>query len=123
MGGSPLGPRARTGRPTALLSAVATFLGALFICLGPPAEHHGRLVTLAPSAQLVPSYSCPFDDGSCGLLPKTVAAVLTTPPPDAPDTVEERLPRPDPAAGPGVALRTPAQPRAPDLHVLQVLRT
>ncbi|MER5766661.1 hypothetical protein [Streptomyces sp. NPDC001985] len=123
MGGSPLGPIARTRRPTALLSAVATFLGALFICLGPAAEHHSTTVTLALSAEQVPAFSCPYDRGACGLLPVAGPAVLTAPPPDAPPAAREPLPRLGQLDRRGPTALAMAQPRAPDLYVLQVLRT
>ncbi|GAA2252452.1 hypothetical protein GCM10010232_45930 [Streptomyces amakusaensis] len=123
MGGSRLGPGARVWRPTALLSAVATFLGALFICLGPAGTDHARLLTTSPAAQLTPAYSCPFDSGSCGVMTTVTPAVLTPQPPDAPPLAEARLPRLDRAVRSGAPVSTAARPRAPDLHVLQVLRT
>ncbi|MGW6460336.1 hypothetical protein ACWF94_31180 [Streptomyces sp. NPDC055078] len=103
----------------ALLTAVATLLGALFICLSPPPERH---ISLSHSEHVVPAFSCPYDDGDCGLLPKAGPAVLTVPPPDAPLDAGEtstHAARPPGAAG---QARPDARPRAPGLHVLQVLR-
>ncbi|MFI1012500.1 hypothetical protein [Streptomyces sp. NPDC020965] len=108
---------------------MATLVGALFICLSPPAEHHRTadrfraMITVSPSAPVVPAYTCPYDRGACGLLPVTGPAVLTVPPPDSPIAAAEqpaRLDRPVDGARPP---HSDSQPRAPDLHVLQVLRT
>ncbi|GGT45486.1 hypothetical protein GCM10010271_56750 [Streptomyces kurssanovii] len=143
MGGSRTDRLSRTARPTALLSAVATLLGALFICLGPAGTHHGKpsprahgpgataaeagtptasARTATPTAT---AYSCPYDDGGCGLLPVLSPAVLTVPPPqlDAPLEAGAPLPHPGPAADAGGRGRSGVLARAPDLHVLQVLRT
>ncbi|TQK44083.1 hypothetical protein FBY35_5564 [Streptomyces sp. SLBN-118] len=128
MGAPRLSDIARTARPMALLSAVATLLGALFICLSPPAGHH----TAAPastsgstsaSGDAAAAYTCPYDKGACGLMPLVKPAVLTAPPLDAP--VEAGAQPPHLGAPPaGASLpRSGAQPRAPSLHVLQVLRT
>ncbi|MBY6305161.1 hypothetical protein I3J09_21090 [Streptomyces clavuligerus] len=107
----------------ALLSAVATLLGALFLCLDPPDEHHRPGITLDPARHSAPAFSCPNDRGACGLLPTVSAAVLTAPPPDSPADPGHRLPRLDRDPVTGAPTATPARPRAPDLHVLQVLRT
>ncbi|GLF94003.1 hypothetical protein [Streptomyces yaizuensis] len=124
MGGSPSGHRPPNQRPTALLSAVATLLGALFLCLATtPDDHHGPGITLTPAAQSAPAFSCPYENGSCGLRPVLSAAVLTVPPPDSVPAAEEPAPRPDRSAAAGAAPATPVRSRAPDLHVLQVLRT
>ncbi|MER7048312.1 hypothetical protein [Streptomyces jumonjinensis] len=106
----------------ALLSAVATFLGALFICLSPPDGRHTSAITLAPSAQLQPAFSCPYENGSCGVLPAVGPAVLTAPPPDSPPPAGPHPPYAGPPAHAAPAPGT-ARSRAPDLHVLQVLRT
>ncbi|ALC23572.1 hypothetical protein ACH46N_08000 [Streptomyces pristinaespiralis] len=141
MGGSRTDRLSRTARPTALLSAVATLLGALFICLGPAGTHHGKPSprTHGPGATAAAgfgapdgagvfpatAYSCPYDDGGCGLLPVLSPAVLTVPPPqlDAPLEAGAPLPHPGPAADAGGQGRSGVLARAPDLHVLQVLRT
>ncbi|NWF27630.1 hypothetical protein HW130_15395 [Streptomyces sp. PKU-EA00015] len=123
----------RSARPTALLSSVATLLGALFICLGPsaPAPHRGAAheaaAVRAPGATgggPEPSavFSCPYDRGDCGLLPVLGPAVLTAPPLDAPLAAAAELPYTAAPADGGGPPRTGALPRAPDLHVLQVLR-
>ncbi|MFP1624019.1 hypothetical protein ACLB9X_02085 [Streptomyces sp. 5K101] len=123
----------RSARPTALLSSVATLLGALFICLGPsaPAPHpgaaHGAAALRAPGAaaggaEPSAAFSCPYDRGDCGLLPVLSPAVLTAPPPDAPPAAAAEIPYPTAPAGRAGPPRTGALPRAPDLHVLQVLR-
>ncbi|NUK03744.1 hypothetical protein HRW23_17730 [Streptomyces lunaelactis] len=117
MGGSPLNHIARTARPMALLSAAATLLGALFICVSPPSPHHNA------SPDIRTAYTCPYDNGACGLLPLVEAAVLTAPPHDAPLEAGALPSQLDPSASAGRPARSGAQPRAPDLHVLQVLRT
>ncbi|MFF9910785.1 hypothetical protein [Streptomyces sp. NPDC013457] len=114
----------------ALASAVATLLAALFVCLGAgdtaPAHdettraHHR--VTAAENTYEI-EYVCPYDRGDCSLFPSLSPAVLTAPPLDPPQHAEGRLPGPVPAYHSGRAPRPGAQPRAPDLHVLQVLRT
>jgi hypothetical protein len=117
---------------------VATLLAALFVCAGTtdaPAHHAGeRRVTLAVPAHhpgearvalgaRADAYVCPYDRGDCSLFPSLSPAVLTAPPLDPPPHAEGRLPRLDTPHHPGRAPRSGAQPRAPDLHVLQVLRT
>lgn len=141
MGGTRTYRLSRTARPTALLSAVATLVGALFICLGPAGTHHDKpsFGTHGPGASAAAglgapdgagafpatAYSCPYDDGGCGLLPVLSPAVLTAPPPqlDAPLEAGAPLPHLRPAAAPGGQGRSGVLARAPDLHVLQVLRT
>ncbi|MFD5769164.1 hypothetical protein ACFWIN_25540 [Streptomyces sp. NPDC127049] len=130
----------RHARPLALVSAVATLLGALFVCLGPgpagPGRHpgHERAAAAAtaaapgPAATPVPgggrsAYVCPYDRGDCSLFPSLSPAVLSAPPLDPPLHTEDRLPRVDARAGDGTAGGPGVRPRAPDLHVLQVLRT
>lgn len=121
---------ARTARLTALLGAVATLLAALFLCLGQPettpgTTAHGahRGLTTAGLGPSGSAYDCPYDRGACGLYPDLTAAVLTAPPLDGPSDGDGL------AVGPGRirqapgALPTGAPSRAPDLHVLQVLRT
>ncbi|MEU3693738.1 hypothetical protein [Streptomyces narbonensis] len=112
----------------ALVSAVATLLAALFVCLGPGPgtdPHHPA----APQAEgvrvsaVVAEYICPYDRGGCSLVPSLSPAVLSAPPLDPPLQAEDRLPRLDPPSDNGPARRSGIRPRAPDLHVLQVLRT
>jgi hypothetical protein len=125
---------------------VATFLGALFFCLGPGGAHEataspahgsaneaaGESASTSAGASAGASaygplsataYSCPYDDGGCGLRPVLGPAVLTAPPLDAPPPAGA-APAPwgtDPDAAP--PHHSGAQARAPDLHVLQVMRT
>ncbi|QES22581.1 hypothetical protein DEJ46_28635 [Streptomyces venezuelae] len=118
----------RHARPMALVSAVATLLAALFVCLGPGPgtdPHHPA----APRAEgprvsaAAAEYICPYDRGGCSLVPSLSPAVLSAPPLDPPLQAEGRLPRLDPPSDSGPARRSGIRPRAPDLHVLQVLRT
>ncbi|MFG2328183.1 hypothetical protein ACGFMM_01020 [Streptomyces sp. NPDC048604] len=117
----------------ALLSAVAALLGVLLVCpdLVPTAAHHDRAAGAPTSARALTAvgpaaaheYVCPYDRGDCRLLPALGSAVLTAPPTDPP------LQATDPATGAragdegGRTLPAGARPRAPDLHVLQVLRS
>ncbi|WP_406001254.1 hypothetical protein [Streptomyces sp. NBC_00829] len=121
MGGPRVNGIARTARPMALLSAVATLLSALFICVSLPSGHHAP--ASAADGDTVTVYSCPYDDGGCGLLPTVSPAVLTAPPLDSPLDAAEQPARPGQTDSAGAPPRSQAQPRAPGLHVLQVLRT
>lgn len=129
----------------ALVSAVATLLAALFFCLGagpgPEAHHAGTgpeaesgsagtgaaARTATPAARAaagsVVEYICPYDRGGCSLFPSLSPAVLSAPPLDPPLHAADGLPRVEPPSGDGAARRSGVRPRAPDLHVLQVLRT
>lgn len=129
----------------ALVSAVATLLAALFFCLGAgpgPEDHHagtGAVAASGPAAsgttatgtkaagpaatRTVVEYICPFDRGGCSLFPSLSPAVLSAPPLDPPLHAADGLPRVEPPSGDGAARRSGVRPRAPDLHVLQVLRT
>ncbi|MEU5216282.1 hypothetical protein AB0G79_08770 [Streptomyces sp. NPDC020807] len=119
----------------ALASAVATLLAALFVCLGGvepgDGDHHGEAADSAPATYDVRAvavtetgeYVCPYDRGGCSLLPSLSPAVLGAPPLDSPLHAAGGHPRLDTAADAGPAHRSGARPRAPDLHVLQVLRT
>ncbi|MEV6331698.1 hypothetical protein [Streptomyces sp. NPDC051909] len=135
MGGPRLVRLSRHLRPTALVSAVATLLGALFLCLGvsDPAGHREP----RPAAQTVTrthapagaqalddeQYACPYERGGCSLFPALSPAVLSAPPLDPPLHADGRAARPAEALGDGRPPHPGARPRAPDLHVLQVLRT
>ncbi|MGX1884714.1 hypothetical protein [Streptomyces sp. NPDC055287] len=111
----------------ALLSAVATLLAALFVCLGTgpePREHHGAaaaVATTATPAQDGPAYICPYDSPHCGVFPHLSPAVLTAPPPATPVAAEPQYSAPPAAAGP--ARGSDVLPRTPGRHVLQVMRT
>ncbi|WP_282691926.1 hypothetical protein [Streptomyces sp. CC208A] len=140
MGALRLERPSQRARPLALASAVATLLAALFVCLGSgpggadaAGGHpgHGRSAALAvegPSLTAVPApgrsaYVCPYDRGGCSLFPSLSPAVLSAPPLDPPLHAEDRLPRVDAVGGDGAARGPGVRARAPDLHVLQVLRT
>ncbi|MFB9554887.1 hypothetical protein [Streptomyces roseoviridis] len=111
----------------ALVSAVATLLGALFLCLGVAdpaerAEHHRAAAHVTGGDRHV-QYVCPYGGGDCSLFPSLSPAVLSAPPLDPPLHAVGRLPRPDASPADGRVFLAGARPRAPDLHVLQVLRT
>lgn len=140
MGGPRHRQRIRVTRPTALLGVVATLFAALLICTG-SADHprtadatNATGMTLVTGAEAEAgagaghpaeaAFVCPYDPAGCSLFPHLSPAVLTVPPPAAPlgadvQPVRLELPHPD-----GRSLRSGgARARAPDLHVLQVLRT
>ncbi|MFD9246560.1 hypothetical protein ACFV0D_32475 [Streptomyces sp. NPDC059556] len=146
MGATRLVRPSQHARPMALVSAVATLLAALFFCLGagpgPEAHHAGtgpgaasgsagtatgaaaRAATTARAATgTVVEYICPYDRGGCSLFPSLSPAVLSAPPLDPPLHAADGLPRVEPPSGDCAARRSGVRPRAPDLHVLQVLRT
>ncbi|MCX5225848.1 hypothetical protein ABZY16_24620 [Streptomyces sp. NPDC006553] len=139
MGATRLVRPSQHARPMALVSAVATLLAALFFCLGAgpgPENHHagtgprtpsgatatGTTATPAATGTVV-EYICPYDRGGCSLFPSLSPAVLSAPPLDPPLHAADGLPRFEPPSGDGAARRSGVRPRAPDLHVLQVLRT
>lgn len=115
----------------ALLGAMATLLAALVICLAPGAGHHGgtesgdgaRMTRVAGTAAGDSWYACPYDDGGCGLTASLSPAVLTAPPLDPPPHQDGPALLVPPAGGGRVDGTFAARPRAPDLHLLQVLRT
>ncbi|MEU3609119.1 hypothetical protein AB0E83_27265 [Streptomyces sp. NPDC035033] len=82
----------------------------------------GRTATPVPGPGRS-AYVCPYDRGGCSLFPSLSPAVLSAPPLDPPLHAEDRLPRVGAFAGGGAARDPGVRPRAPDLHVLQVLRT
>ncbi|MER5885172.1 hypothetical protein ABT160_15195 [Streptomyces sp. NPDC001941] len=121
MGGLRLKRTSSTVRPTAGVTAVATLLAALVICLAPGSAHHPGRAVAAPASGT--QFSCPDDRGDCGLFPCLTPAVLSAPPLDAPlqaDGPSRLTTAPPPCV---LRARGDARPRAPDLHVLQVLRT
>ncbi|TXS14062.1 hypothetical protein EAO70_21015 [Streptomyces sp. adm13(2018)] len=149
MGATRLVRPSQHARPMALVSAVATLLAALFFCLGAgpgPGDHHadagpragdgtpvagtptaaravGGTAATRPVGGTAVEYVCPYDRGGCSLFPSLSPAVLSAPPLDPPLHAADGPPRSGPASGDGAARRSGVRPRAPDLHVLQVLRT
>ncbi|MFF5638985.1 hypothetical protein [Streptomyces sp. NPDC012825] len=113
----------------ALVSAVATLLAALFFCSGTGpgagASHHGAVPERQGQAAtaVAVEYVCPYDRSGCSLFPSLSPAVLSAPPLDPPLQAADGPPRLAPVSGDGPARRSGVRPRAPDLHVLQVLRT
>lgn len=121
---------ARRSRPMALVGAVATLLAALFLCFAPAGHADegpvgSRVAADAPRV-MEPHQdsrvSCPFDDRNCGLFPDLSPAVLTAPPLDPPLYAGGPAPLGQ-TYGPDRPGGAQPLPRAPDLHVLQVLRT
>ncbi|MFC8509572.1 hypothetical protein ACFU3J_07865 [Streptomyces sp. NPDC057411] len=129
MGAPRLDGPPRHARPLALASAVATLVGMLFLCLGvgdPGGAHRGpggHERAAFHHASVVDEYVCPYDPAGCSLFPSLSPAVLSAPPLDHPLHLEGRPPRLGAPHHLGLAPRPGARPRAPDLHVLQVLRT
>ncbi|GAA2475576.1 hypothetical protein [Streptomyces gobitricini] len=119
----------RIARPMALVGAVATLLAVLCVCLSPHGGTGGRdggheraVAGHTATGHLVTEYACPYDRSDCGLFPYLTPAVLTAPLLDPPPQADA-LVRVGPHRGAGRPAATGARPRAPDLHVLQVLRT
>ncbi|MFI6640112.1 hypothetical protein [Streptomyces sp. NPDC050504] len=107
-----------------LVLAVATLLAALFLCTAPAGHHPVDEPAAGATVGTAERFSCPLDTDDCRLFPRSGPAVLTAPLLD-PGAGGGELPRgavpPSPAS---VAVpEGAARPRAPDLHVLQVLRT
>ncbi|MFD9793952.1 hypothetical protein ACFWXK_23735 [Streptomyces sp. NPDC059070] len=110
----------------ALLSAMATLLAALFLCLtagGEASADPGPRVHHTTAVGGAAQYSCPYDRGDCGLFPHADPAVLTAPPLDTPAPGAAHAAWAAAVAPPAAPVRSGVRPRAPDLHVLQVLRT
>jgi hypothetical protein len=108
----------------ALLSAMATLLAALFICAmteDPAPPGGGTVISLAGTADA--RYDCPYDRGHCALFEQVSTAVLTVPPPTAPLAADTGPTHLGHAHAGGRMPRSGTHARAPDLHVLQVLRT
>ncbi|MER7110627.1 hypothetical protein [Streptomyces sp. NPDC000229] len=114
----------RIARPMALIGAVATLVAVLVVCPAPHGGAEGRHGghERAVAEHTVTEYSCPYDRGDCGLFPYRTPAVLTAPPLDPPPRTDD-LVRAGLHAQTGRPAASGARPRAPDLHVLQVLRT
>ncbi|WP_411573778.1 hypothetical protein [Streptomyces fradiae] len=112
-------------RPAAVVPAYGPAVASVFgpayaptasgpVPVGPAAD--------GPAAVPVDRYSCPYDDAECDLVPPLEPAVLTATPPDPPPAGDGPAPL---GPVPGAVLPDGVRPvpRAPDLHVLQVLRT
>ncbi|MET9800696.1 hypothetical protein [Streptomyces sp. NPDC006368] len=114
----------RDARPMVPVSAVVTLLAALFVCLGGTegTRHHPDREDRRMTVVAGTSYDCPYDRGDCALFPHLTPVVLTAPPLDPPQQADG-LARLGEAHGTDRPERSGARPRAPDLHVLQVLRT
>ncbi|MGW1011994.1 hypothetical protein ACWD4X_18435 [Streptomyces termitum] len=120
-GVAPPGPRtALPGPRTAPPSLPGASSG---LRAGAPGAVPVRAPLSAPEADRATYVVCPYDGGGCSLFPSLSPAVLSAPPLDPPLHTEGRPPRFDAGAGDGAVLRPGVRPRAPDLHVLQVLRT
>lgn len=108
-----------------MLCALATLLAGLFLCASPGDLHGGGGPEPGPprvSTDAHAEYTCPFDRSDCGPFSHLTPAVLTAPPPDAPVATAGEAHAG--IVGAAADIRAAgAQPRAPDLHVLQVLRT
>ncbi|MEV7614574.1 hypothetical protein [Streptomyces sp. NPDC089799] len=138
MGGRSDTQRGRGVRRAALLCALGTLVGALFLCARPgggtvpasgPAGPHPRPLTVRAVAPVpVPahwahaSYVCPYDLPACAPFSHVTPGLVPVPPPAVAAPGAEP---PPPGAVRAVGAVRPVQPpaRAPDLHVLQVLRT
>ncbi|MFJ3923888.1 hypothetical protein [Streptomyces sp. NPDC090022] len=120
-------------RRAALLCALGTLLGALILCgrmgagteAGPgPVSGTGEAAHTAAAFRHAghAAYVCPGDLPGCSPFAHATPGVLPVPPPAVLPVAGE--PPPAAAADPDGRIRPPrALARAPDLHVLQVLRT
>ncbi|MFJ5223805.1 hypothetical protein [Streptomyces sp. NPDC088400] len=93
---------------------------------GTQATQSARATSMATHDVPVPAearYTCPYEKDNCGLFPHRSPAVLTVPPPTAALTGDAALPHLEPPYPTGQVPRSGTLARAPDLHVLQVLRT
>ncbi|MEV7520711.1 hypothetical protein [Streptomyces sp. NPDC091371] len=124
MGGRQYTQRGRQGRPplrravrlTAFWGLVGALLAVLFLCARPGGTD--RVVEARAHAVCVSPYDLP----GCSPLAHAMPGVLPAPPPTAVPAGGEP---PAPARACGAGSTRPPEPlaRAPDLHVLQVLRT
>ncbi|MFF1510725.1 hypothetical protein [Streptomyces sp. NPDC058326] len=124
LGAGPHGHHEAVAQPDARTAAAAT-TGASVSRTATTGASVGRTAVhgTAVTGDAVSEYVCPYDRGGCSLFPSLSPAVLSAPPLDPPLPAEGGPPRLDPPSCDGPARRACAQPRAPDLHVLQVLRT
>ncbi|MFE2128150.1 hypothetical protein [Streptomyces amritsarensis] len=124
MGGREYAQRGRRGRSAlrraVVLAVLGALAGALFLCARPGGSHSASEARAHGAAHAV--CVSPYDLPGCTPLAHVTAAVLPVPPP----AVTVPGGGAPPAAQPAAAgrIRPPeALARAPDLHVLQVLRT
>ncbi|MGW2518589.1 hypothetical protein ACWC09_16555 [Streptomyces sp. NPDC001617] len=114
-----------TTRVAVLLPALAALLATLVVCFGSPAgaTEGASPVTVTRAADTVTAPAgCPHDHPCCTHAEHGVRAVPRT----APHPLPAPLPRTPPVPAPDVRTGPRAVPparAAPDLHVLQVLRT
>ncbi|MER7761389.1 hypothetical protein [Streptomyces sp. NPDC097619] len=150
MGGRHHFGHGRVARPVALVCALGTLVAALMLCVRPAGGHPAGTVpaasavrasaartatgpdAAAPPAHRAPvahrapaaghaAYSCPDGMPGCSRLGHRTPGILTVPPPGSPGPeLPVLVPRSRPE---GRALPVQPPARAPDLHVLQVLRT
>ncbi|MFD6229865.1 hypothetical protein ACFWFZ_23765 [Streptomyces sp. NPDC060232] len=124
MGGRQYTQRERRGRSVLRRAVVLTVLGvlagALFLCARPGGPH----VSFEVRAHGTEHAVCvsPYDPPGCSPLAHVLPAVLPVPPPAV--TVTDGGPLPSARTTAAGWIRPPEPlARAPDLHVLQVLRT
>ncbi|MFG2876011.1 hypothetical protein ACGFYU_13555 [Streptomyces sp. NPDC048337] len=118
------GRRVRPGLLRAVLpAAFGVLVGVLLLCAR-PGEPHAPAALQAAAAHGPAHAVCvsPYDLPGCSPLAHTIPGVLPVPPPAV--TVAGGDPLPAARAGADGRIRPPGTlARAPDLHVLQVLRT
>ncbi|WP_405447096.1 hypothetical protein [Streptomyces erythrochromogenes] len=124
MGGREYTQRGRQGRSAlrraVLLTVLGVLAGAMFLCARSGEPHSASEVRAHGSAHVV--CVSPYDLPGCSPLAHVTPAVLPVPPPAV--TVPGGGPLPAAHATAAGRVRPPeALARAPDLHVLQVLRT
>ncbi|OLZ68727.1 hypothetical protein AVW11_11980 [Streptomyces amritsarensis] len=128
MGGREYAQRGRRGRSAlrraVVLAVLGALAGALFLCARPGGSHSASVSASEARAHGAAHAVCvsPYDLPGCTPLAHVTAAVLPVPPPAVTVPGGGAPPAAQPAAV--GRIRPPeALARAPDLHVLQVLRT
>ncbi|MFE7098553.1 hypothetical protein [Streptomyces erythrochromogenes] len=124
MGGREYTQRGRQGRSAlrraVLLTVLGVLAGALFLCARSGEQHSASEARTHGTAHAV--CVSPYDLPGCSPLAHVTPAVLPVPPPAV--TVPGGVPQAAAHATAAGRVRPPeALARAPDLHVLQVLRT
>ncbi|WP_030774227.1 hypothetical protein [Streptomyces sp. NRRL F-2664] len=125
MGGREYAQRGRRGRSAlrraVLLAVLGALAGALFLCARPAEPHAAAPEVRAHGAEHVVCVS-PYEPPGCSPLAHVTPAVPPVPPPAV--TVPGGGPQPGARARAAGRTGSPEPlARAPDLHVLQVLRT